>query len=201
MKPRRPDVLASEAALIREAKKGKEQAFTKLVRAYEGTVYSFAYKVCRDRDKAAETVQDTFISIYQRLKQFDGRSKFSTWLYSIVTNNCLMKRRKSKLDEASLSIHAFDSDNGPALDELLVGDKDTPLGQTAEAELREQLDKAITKLGLDYRVVFVLRDIEGLKAEEVAKILKLSVPAVKSRLRRARIFLKNELEPYMDEIA
>lgn len=200
MKPRRSDPLASEADLIREAKKGNEQAFTKLVRAYEGTVYSFAYKVCRDSDKASETAQDTFINVYQKLKQFDGRSKFSTWLYSIVTNNCLMKRRKSKLEEASRSIHEYGSDEAQSPHELLVGEQETPLGHAAATELRERLDQAITKLGVDYRVVFVLRDIEGLKAEEVAKILKLSVPAVKSRLRRARVFLKSELEPYVSEI-
>jgi len=200
MKARRPDPSVSEAALIREAKKGNEQAFTRLVRAYEGTVYSFAYKVCRDSDKASETVQDTFISVYQKLKQFDGRSKFSTWLYTIVTNNCLMKRRKSKLEESSLSIQEIDSDEAQLPKEFLVDEQETPLGHTAASELRERLDQAITKLGVDYRVVFVLRDIEGLKAEEVAKILTLSVPAVKSRLRRARIFLKNELEAYVNEI-
>jgi len=200
MTPRRPDTSTSEAALIRQAKKGDEQAFTKLVRAYEGTVYSFAYKVCRDGDKASETVQDTFINVYQKLKLFDGRSKFSTWLYSIVTNNCLMKRRKSKLEESSLSIQEIESAEAQAPHELLVEEKESPLGHAAATELRENLDKAITKLAVDYRVVFVLRDIEGLKAEEVAKILKLSVPAVKSRLRRARIFLKNELKPYVAEI-
>ena len=200
MKARRPDPSVSEAALIREAKKGNEQAFTRLVRAYEGTVYSFAYKVCRDSDKASETVQDTFISVYQKLKQFDGRSKFSTWLYTIVTNNCLMKRRKSKLEESSLSIQEIDSDEAQLPKEFLADEQETPLGHTAASELRERLDQAITKLGVDYRVVFVLRDIEGLKAEEVAKILTLSVPAVKSRLRRARIFLKNELEAYVNEI-
>jgi len=200
MTPRRPDTSPPEAVLIRQAKKGNEQAFTKLVRAYEGTVYSFAYKVCRDSDKASETVQDTFINVYQKLGQFDGRSKFSTWLYSIVTNNCLMKRRKSKLEESSLSIQEIDSDEAQLPKEFLADEQETPLGHTAASELRERLDKAITKLGIGYRVVFVLRDIEGLKAEEVAKILTLSVPAVKSRLRRARVFLKNELEAYVNEI-
>jgi RNA polymerase sigma-70 factor (ECF subfamily) len=200
MKPRRHDWSSSEAALIREAKKGSEQAFTKLVRDYEDTVYSFAFKVCRDPEKAAETVQDTFINVYQKLKQFDGRSKFSTWLYTIVTNNCLMKRRKSKLDEAALSIHELEPDGAMIHPEILVREEETPLEQAATSELRQKMDEAIKKLSVDYRVVFVLRDIEGLRAEEVAKILKLSVPAVKSRLRRARVFLKNELESYVSEM-
>lgn len=200
MKPRRHDRPPSEAALIREAKKGSEQAFTRLVRDYEDTVYSFAFKVCRDPEKAAETVQDTFINVYQKLKQFDGRSKFSTWLYTIVTNNCLMKRRKSKLEEAALSIHELEPDEVLIHPEILVREEETPLEQVATSELRQKMDEAIKKLGVDYRIVFVLRDIEGLKAEEVAKILKLSVPAVKSRLRRARVFLKSELESYVSEM-
>jgi RNA polymerase sigma-70 factor, ECF subfamily len=191
----------AESDLIRLAKKGDERAFTKLVRTYEGTVYSFAYKVCRDRDKAGETAQDTFVSVYQKLKQFDGRSKFSTWLYAIVTNNCLMKRRKSKLDQAAVSVDEFEAQGAEAVTETMVDDHESPLEHVATVELRQKLDEAITKLGVDYRVVFVLRDIEGLKAEEVAKILKLSIPAVKSRLRRARVFLKNELEPYVSEMA
>jgi RNA polymerase sigma-70 factor (ECF subfamily) len=199
MKPHRLDSSASEAALIREAKNGSEQAFTQLVRDYEGVLFSFAFKVCRDKEKAAETVQDTFINVYHKLKQFDGRSKFTTWLYAIVTNNCLMKRRKTKLDEAAISIHDYESTEQEAPHEALVQKKDTPLERVVTAELRQHLDEAIKKLGVDYRVVFVLRDIEGLRAEEVAKILKISVPAVKSRLRRARIFLQSEMQPYVRE--
>src|ERR1041385_404780 len=90
--------------LLDRAKSGDEKAFAEIVRRYERMVYSFSYKVCRDRQNAEEALQDTFVNVFRKLKQFDGKSKFSTWLYSIVANNCLMKRRRSKLDAASVSI-------------------------------------------------------------------------------------------------
>jgi RNA polymerase sigma-70 factor (ECF subfamily) len=188
-----PDI---DPVLLREARAGDERAFARLVRRYEGTVYSFAFKVCRDPVKATETVQDTFINVFLKLKQFDSRSKFTTWLYSIVVNNCLMKRRKTKLDESSISIDETAEGEGAETAGPLQ-DLDSPVQKVLSEELRKVLDDAIMKLSVDYRVVFVLRDVENLTAEEVARILKLSVPAVKSRLRRARIFLKNELEPYL----
>jgi len=195
---------SSEDDLIRRAKKGDERAFTQLVKRYESLVYSFAYKVCRDEEKASETWQDTFVNVYRKLHQFDGRSKFTTWLYTIVTNSCRMKRRKRKIDLASISIESpmgFNDD--PQVDEeghvvqTIPSWKETPIDTVMDKELQNVLNTAIEKLPYDYRTVFVLRDVEGLSAKETGKILKLSIPAVKSRLRRARIFLRERLNPYM----
>jgi RNA polymerase sigma-70 factor (ECF subfamily) len=194
----------SEHEIIRKAQQGDERAFTQLVKRYEDLVYSFAFKVCRDSDKASETWQDTFVNVYRKLHQFDGRSKFTTWLYSIVTNNCRMKRRQRKLDQASVSIdsttalsdHPVQDEEGHTV-QTIPSWKETPLDSVMDKELRGVLDEAIQQLPYDHRVVFVLRDIEGLSAEEAGKILKLSVPAVKSRLRRARVFLRERLNPYM----
>jgi RNA polymerase sigma-70 factor (ECF subfamily) len=194
----------TEHALLRRAAEGDERAFAKLVRAHEDMVYRFAYSVCRDEDKAAETVQDTFINVYRKLKQFDGRSKFSTWLYSIVVNNCLMKRRRGKLQRATLSIDTPEgfrddplTDDQGNIIQTVPSWKETPHDLAVNEELKALLNRAILKLPLEYRVVFILRDVEGQTAEEVAKILKLSVPAVKSRLRRARMFLREQLHEYM----
>ena len=90
--------------LIATARAGNSESFNRLFRKYEDTIFSFAFKVCRDRRYAEETLQDTYVNVFRSLKQFDGRSKFSTWLYSIVSNNCLMKRRRGKLEMNSLSI-------------------------------------------------------------------------------------------------
>jgi len=190
--------------LIRAAQKGDERAFSKLVRQYEDMVYRFAFNVCRDEEKAGETLQDTFVNVYKKLNQFDGKSKFTTWLYRIVTNNCLMKRRKRKLDLASFSLDAPEGfrnnplrdDEGNAI-QTVPSWKKTPLDSVMDEELKATLDKAIGRLPMEYRIVFVLRDIEGKSAEEAAKILKLSVPALKSRLRRARMFLREQLHGYM----
>jgi RNA polymerase sigma-70 factor (ECF subfamily) len=174
------------------------------VKRYEKLVYSFAFKVCRDSDKASETWQDTFINVYRKLHQFNGRSKFTTWLYSIVVNSCRMKRRQRKIDQASISIDApqlpdedAGSDHEGHTVQTIPSWKGTPLDRVMDKELRTLLDSAIQKLPYDYRVVFVLRDVEGLSAEETGKVLKLSIPAVKSRLRRARVFLREQLNPYM----
>lgn len=189
--------------LIEKANNGDQRAFTALVNSYEDLVYSFALKVCRDKRKAEETLQDTFVNVFQKLRQFDGKSMFTTWLYSIVVNNCLMKRRRKKMDEATISIeepvgfHGGDSEHVGTSVETIASWKDAPLQLVMNAELRQLLDKAIQRLSLDHRIVFVLRDIEGQSAEETARILKLSIPAVKSRLRRARVFLRDQLNEYM----
>jgi len=190
--------------LIEKAKEGDQRAFTALVHDYEDLVYRFAFHVCRDEEKATETLQDTCVNVYRKLNQFDGKSKFSTWVYRIVANNCLMKRRKRKLDVASFSIdkpEGFTDD--PLRDEegnviqTIPSWKETPLETLMGGELQETLDKAIQRLPVEYRIVFVLRDIEEKSAIETARILNLSVPAVKSRLRRARMFLREQLHEYM----
>ncbi|MGA9364249.1 MAG: sigma-70 family RNA polymerase sigma factor [Bacteroidota bacterium] len=190
--------------LIAKAKRGDERAFTALVNRYEGLLYSFSLKICRDKEKAEETLQDTFVNVFRNLKQFDAKSKFTTWLYRIATNNCLMKRRRRKMREVTVSIEepvAFHEgeEREPTRTQVqtIPSWKDSPLQRVMNVELRHLLDKAIQRLPLDHRVVFVLRDVEGASAEETAKILKLTVPAVKSRLRRARVFLREQLNEYM----
>lgn len=187
--------------LISRAKKGDEAAFTQLVRTYEDLVYKFAYKLCRDQAKAEEAFQDTFVNVFKRLKQFDGRAKFSSWLYSIVTNNCLMKMRRSKLEEASVSIDApsrSDTEDADGDGRTVVPHwKKTPLDDLLRGEIRTVLDEAIARLAPPYRAVFLLRDVEERSAKETAKILGLSIPAVKSKLHRARSFLRDELSSYM----
>ena len=199
------DVIENESELVRRAQGGDQRAFTTLVKKYESTVYSFAYKVCRDEEKAEETLQDTFVNVYRKLDQFNGKAKFSTWLYQIVTNNCLMKRRKSKLEQSSVSLESTDGNHTDRdadnpihpLHTVPLTDK-TPQDDIVNKELREHLDKAILMLPMDQRIAFILRDVEGRSSEEAAKILKTSLPALKSRLRRARVFLQKELQEYMN---
>jgi RNA polymerase sigma-70 factor, ECF subfamily len=200
MKYNTPTHPEPDPRLLKNARNGNHKAFAEIVRTYEDLVYSFAFKVCRNKDKASETLQDTFVNVYRKINQFDHRSKFTTWLYSIVTNNCLMKNRRTKLDEASISIDSAPFSHGNDdhhRDEVIQEWKSTPLDKVMNSELKDLLDTAIQKLPGDYRIVFILRDIEGRSAEETAKILKLSVPAVKSRLHRARVFLREQLNQYM----
>jgi RNA polymerase sigma-70 factor (ECF subfamily) len=187
----------TEHHLIAKVKKGDERAFAQLVKQYEQTVYGFAFKLCRDKDKAEESFQDTFINVYRKIDQFDSRSKFSTWLYTIVANNCLMNRRKRKLDGLLESLDDAPDVNDESVQKQLQSWDDSPIETLMNKELRKTMDDAIQELPDEYKVVFVLRDLENRTAEETAKILKLSVPAVKSRLRRSRMFLRHKLHGVM----
>ena len=190
-----------DSDLIEQAKTGDTKAFTSLVNRYEDTVYRFAFKVCRDRDQAAEALQDTFINVYRKLDSFDGKSKFSTWLYTIVTNNCLMKQRRRRARAVEESLELLDAppvhEHGRQGRQIARWDE-TPADLLLDKELRGILDEAILKLPADYRVVFVLRDVEGKSTQETATILGISIEAAKSRLRRARAFLREELSPYVE---
>ncbi len=187
----------TDEQLIHAISMGDKAAFAALVRRYEETVYKFSYKVCRDQEKAEETLQDTFINVFRKLHTFNRKAKFSTWLYSIVTNNCLMKRRRRKVDEALESLDDPPvNDDGTFMEHVARWDE-TPADLVIQKEFRTILNQAILKLPVDYRVVFVLRDLEGKSSEETSRILKISVEAVKSRLRRARAFLRTRLSPYM----
>jgi RNA polymerase sigma-70 factor (ECF subfamily) len=192
---------ADEALLIGRARSGDERAFTELVTRYEGPVYNFAFKVCRDREKAGETLQDTFLTVFRKLSQFDSRSAFTTWLYRIVANHCKMKHRRRKLDTLMESFDEppikHDHRDDERERDFPAPEEDTPMEKLLTKELQRVLDKSIQKLPLDYRTVFVLRDVEGLSTKETAGVVKISEEAVKSRLRRARAFLRREIAPYM----
>lgn len=183
----------NEAELIKKAQGGDKPALAKLVKEYQQTVYNFAFKMCRNKDKAEHTMQETFLSMVKNLKQFTGKSKLSTWLYTVVSNNCLMLARSSKKHDYS----SIDDEDSLVDENNLVEWKITPEKMTENNELKSVLDEAIMKLSPEYRVVFLLRDVEGLSTEETGKITELSVPAVKSRLHRARAFLRKEISENM----
>ena len=133
----------SDGELIKSASKGDKSSFAALVSRYENTVYKFSFKVCRDKDKAEETLQDTFINVYRKLDTFDGKSKFSTWLYSIVTNNCLMKRRRRKLDDLLESMDEPPTNGDGSFVEHVARWDETPADLLLKKEFQYLLDGAI----------------------------------------------------------
>lgn len=179
----------SEEQLIEKAQNGDRHALSELVKQYEQTVYNFSFKICRNKERAEHTMQETFLSMVKNINQFSGKSKLSTWLYTVVSNNCLMLARSQKKHNAT----SLDDDESLISNDNIADWKVTPDNLSENNELKELLDQAIEKLPADYRVVFLLRDVEGLSTEETGKVTDLSVPAVKSRLHRARAFLRNEL--------
>ena len=129
---------------------GDKRALTELVKNYEQTVYNFSFKICRNKDKAENTMQETFLSMVKSLNQFSGQSKLSTWLYRVVSNHCLMLAR-------SQNRHEFTSfeDEEASIDEKEIADwKVTPDKVTENNELKLMLDSAIQKLPAEYRIVF-----------------------------------------------
>lgn len=179
-----------EINLIAEAKKGNKKALTEIVKKYEQTIYNFSFKICRDPEKAENIMQETFYSMVKSLNQFDGNSKLSTWLYRIVANHCLMQARKEK----KRSYVSIENDEDLYSESHIADWTSLPYKSTENTELRQILDSAIKKLSPDYRIVFLLRDVEGLSTEETAEAANISVPAVKSRLHRARAFLRKEID-------
>jgi RNA polymerase sigma-70 factor (ECF subfamily) len=178
-----------ESKLVELAKSGDRQALAELVKNNEQTIYNFSFKICRDRDKAEHIMQETFFSMIKSLHQFDGNSKISTWLYRIVSNHCLMLARKDK----TRTFVSIDNDDELYEDKYTADWSNIPNQNIENTELKKILDESIDKLSPEYRIVFLLRDVEGLSTEETAQLTELSVPAVKSRLHRARAFLRKEL--------
>lgn len=183
------NISSDEERLIELAKTGDKKALTQLVKNYEQTIYNFSFKICRDRYKAENIMQETFYSMVKHVNQFDSKSKLSTWLYRIVANHCLMQARKEKLRQ----FVSIDNDESLFEEKYAVDYSRLPTKYTENEELKKILDEAISKLSPDYRMIFLLRDVEGLSTEETAEASELSVSAVKSRLHRARAFLRNEL--------
>jgi RNA polymerase sigma-70 factor (ECF subfamily) len=182
-------VPTDEEVLIEQAKNGDKKALTQLVKNYEQTVYNFSFKICRDREKAQNIMQETFYSMIKHLNQFDSKSKLSTWLYRIVANHCLMLARKEKYRQ----FVSLDNEDSLYEDTYTADYSRLPTKYTENEELKKILDEAISKLSPEYRMIFLLRDVEGLSTEDTAEASQLSISAVKSRLHRARAFLRNEI--------
>lgn len=184
-----------EAALVAEAQRGGVDAFTALVNRYEANVFRLARHITQNPEDAEDVLQETFLKAYQHLKDFQGASKFYTWLVRIAVNQSLMKLRKRKSD-ASVSLdEPYDTGEETVTREIAVWDP-TPESTYSREEIRAILEKAVDSLPPAFRAVFLLRDVEDLSTEETAAALNLSVPAVKSRLLRARLRLREKLTRY-----
>ena len=184
-----------EAALVAQAQTGGEEAFTELVNRYEGNIYRLARHITQNPEDAEDVLQETFLKAYEHLADFQGNSKFYTWLVRIAVNQALMKLRKRKTD-ASVSLDdPYDTGEESLVREIAVWEPN-PEQTYSQEEIRAILEKAVDSLPPTFRAVFALRDIEELSTEETAAVLNLSIPAVKSRLLRARLRLREKLTRY-----
>lgn len=177
---------------------GDRNEFARLVDTYSTVIYRLGLKMLDDPQDAEDVLQETFIKAYRHLKSFDGRSSLSTWLYRIATNEALMMIRRRKQVPISIDEPV---ESEVEIDEpvQIVDWCCMPEQELMSTEARAYMDQAIEQLPASLRAVFVLRDIEGLSTEETSQVLNLSEAAVKTRLSRARMRLRELLTAYFGE--
>jgi len=181
-----------ESSLVAQAKAGDQAAFSELVTQYERKIYRLAKNITRNDEDAEDVLQDAFLKAYTHLDNFKGDSKFYTWIVRIAVNEALMRLRKRKTDRTVPLDEPVELGEETVAREIAVWE-DNPEQRYSKEEWRTILDAAVDNLKPDFRTVFVLRDIEELSTEETAETLGISVPAVKSRLLRARLALRETL--------
>ena len=194
---------ATEAMLLRGLRARDQEAFRKLVELNSANVYNVALKILGDQHEAEDVLQETFLNAFQAMDRFEGKSKLSTWLYRIATNASLMRlRKRGRITTSSLD-RALADDGGSESAESrhLVDWSALPDELLLTAEARAEMERAIAELPESLRAAFVLRDMQGLSGAETAEVMGITVQAVKNRLHRARLRLREHLSAYFVERA
>ena len=195
IQPQLSEPPSEELVLVRAAKGGDDGAFNELVRRYDRNVFRIAQHITQNREDAEDVVQDAFLKAYTNLQQFQEQSKFYTWLVRIAVNEALMKLRRRR-PERTVSLDEDIQVGEDSVPREVADWSPNPEQNYNQAELREILTRTIQGLPPGFRTVFILRDVEGLSTEETADALELSIPAVKSRLLRARLQLRERLNRF-----
>jgi RNA polymerase sigma-70 factor (ECF subfamily) len=177
-----------DVALVERVRGGDVSAYDTLVRKYERQVFRIAQHITQNREDAEDVMQDAFLKAYEKLEQFQGNSKFYTWLVRIAVNESLMRLRKRRTGKMVSIDEDVETEEGSVPRDLADWAPDPEQNYT-QSELHKILEKTI-------KVVFELRDVQGLSTEDTAEALGLSIPAVKSRLLRARLQLRERLSRY-----
>ena len=178
----------SDAACVRRLQRGDTDAFEILVRRHDKAIFNLVYRMLGNYDDAAETAQEVFLSAYRAIGQFRGESNFSTWLYRIALNHATTRRKSTNLRQKRL----VPIDGSDMVDDTQLGPAET----LEKKELRERVQRALNELEPEDATVILLRDLQDIPYEDVARVLKIPVGTVKSRLHRARRALKTHLTAY-----
>ena len=177
-------------------------AFEEIFNRYIDRVYGLALRITRDPDQSEEVLQEVFLTLIKKVEGFRGEAKFSSWLYRVTMNASLMRLRSEKKYESDISLDEYVpyDEKGTLMGKIRSKDwSSRPDIVIYSKESMKIIEDAVNELPESFRVVFHLRDIEGLSNEESSRILDISVPAVKSRLHRARLFLRDKLSDYFSE--
>ena len=189
-----------DSTLVERVRTGDKSAFEVLMHRYEDKVFRLAVGMLKNREDALDAVQDAFLNVYRKIDTFRGESAFSTWLYKISLNSVYMKLRSRARHEQTESLDDLEEILDPAKIRILM----PPRGWSERAddkllrkELSLKLREAVDALPEEYRAIFTLREVEALSNQEVADILGLGLAATKTRLHRARLFLRQRLSKYL----
>ena len=183
----------TDEALLTAARGGDREALEQLLAAHQHRVFRFGVKMCGQEEDAKDVLQETLIAAARNIRDFRGASSVSTWLYTIARSFCIKKHRASKF--APDHVDSLEDTSGEA--QSIADPRRDPEESTAGEQVKKALQDAISALEPMYREVLVLRDVEGLSAAEVGEILNLSVEAVKSRLHRARVAVRQQVAPLL----
>jgi RNA polymerase sigma-70 factor (ECF subfamily) len=184
--------------LIAESVQGNREAFSELVTRYQGRLYNAAVRLVDTPEDAADVVQDAFLNAFQSIRSFKGDSEFFTWMYRIAFNVAVTLKRRKK---AALSLNALEPGrNGKTHEPVDRSDYVKPGVALQRSEEEKLLYSAIGRLSSEHRDVLVMKEIDGLKYEEIADLLKIPIGTVRSRLNRARFELRGLLEPHDADI-
>jgi len=200
----RPDGQPGDRELVERAQQGDPGAFAMLVERHQRQLYRLALRMTGSEADAQEVLQEAFLNAFKKLPEFRGEAQFSSWLYRIAANSALMRLRRKRRAPDNLADQPLEL-SGPrfSAEGYLEPTSSSDWSQRADekmmsGELGTAINQAVQDLPDDYRTVFLLKDVDGLSNEEIAHALELTVPAVKSRLHRARLALREKLGEFFD---
>jgi len=190
-------VLQIDQQVLRRSQAGDPAAFDQLVDQCYSLVYNTAYRMLADEEEACDATQEAFLRAFEAIRRFRSEASFTTWLYRITTNTCLDLLRRRKRRPGSLRLVGEEDSEEPGVRDI-ADDSADPAGWAERAERQQLVELGLRRLSVEHRTVIVLCDINGLSYEEIAQVLQVPLGTVKSRLNRARMALKDEIEPHLE---
>ncbi len=189
-----------EEQLVKDLQAGKTESFERLATLFQKKIYALSFNLTRNAMDSEDVTQEVLLTLFKKIHTFQGKSAFSSWVYRITLNATYMKLRSRKKDQSISIEELLPSFNGSGFQQEKIQDwSENTESLLFDNETRETIQKAVDLLPDKEKIVFLLRDVEGLSTEKVGEILELTVPAVKSRLHRARLFLRKKLADYFEE--
>jgi len=189
-----------EEQLVKDLQAGKTESFERLATLFQKKIYALSFNLTRNAMDSEDVTQEVLLTLFKKIHTFQGKSAFSSWVYRITLNATYMKLRSRKKDQNISIEELLPSFNGSGFQQEKIQDwSENTESLLFDNETRETIQKAVDLLPEKEKIVFLLRDVEGLSTEKVGEVLELTVPAVKSRLHRARLFLRKKLANYFEE--